>query len=116
MRMRRVCSACYRHVCPCGWYKVLSRRFNGVMACGRCESAERVTVREVAHYNAGMDDECGYRNVLPTARHACQFCERVRDEVLMDFVSGEGWECKDARRCEAAQHGTELDVFVEDAA
>jgi hypothetical protein len=56
-----------------------------------------------------MDAECGYRNVLPAERHECQFCGRVRDAALLDWAEGEGWECKDARRCEAAQHGTELE-------
>lgn len=113
-----MCMACYRHVCPCGWYKVLSRRYAGAMACGRCGNADRVTVREVAHYSAGVDAECPYRDVLPTVRHECQFCGRVRDEELMDFAPGEGWECRDARRCEAAEHGVELDALdeMEDAA
>ena len=109
---RRTCSACYRHVCGCGWYKVFSRAFDGAAECGRCGHADGVTVREVAHYNAGMDEQCGYRDVLPSAgvRHECQCCGRVRAEALMDFAPGEGWECKDARRCEAAEHGSELDM------
>ena len=107
---RRVCGACYRHVCPCGWYKVFSRAFGGVSECGRCGTSSTVTVREVAHYNAGMDAECGYRNVMPAERHECQFCGRVRDEALLDYAAGEGWECKDARRCEAAEHGIELEA------
>ena len=111
---RRVCSACYRHVCvECGLYRVLSRRFEGVWECSRCGSADTVEVRDVAHYNAGMDEQCGYRDVMPApavATHECQFCGRVREEGLMDYAPDEGWECRNAVRCEAAQMGSELDM------
>lgn len=110
---RRVCSACARHACGCGLYKVLSRRFEGVWECSRCGTSSGVTVRDVAHYNAGMDEQCGYRDVMPVAlaaTHECQFCGRVREEGLMDFAPGEGWECRNAVRCEMAQHGSEIDI------
>jgi hypothetical protein len=113
MGLRKVCMSCYRHVCPCGWYKVLSRDWVGVLACGRCGTDERVTVREVAHYSAGADGLCPYRATMPAVsvvKRRCQFCERERDEAFMDYAPGEGWECRDAARCEATQLGAELDM------
>lgn len=47
---------------------------------------------------------------VEVVKHKCQFCERERAEEFMDFVEGEGWECRNAVRCEDAQMARELDA------
>lgn len=113
-RDRPVCTACLRHAClECSWYRVVSRRFDGVLECPKC--AGKVVKREVRHSTGATDERCGYRDVMPAiardvVKRRCQFCERERDEEFMDFVEDEGWECRNAVRCEDAQMARELDA------
>src|SRR5262245_52239947 len=100
-----VCPACYRHVCAaCGWYKVLARAAE-TATCYRCQSADAVERREVAHSGWNV---CPFSRRLgaEAVRGRCQFCERERDMRFLIEADGQ-LECKAAARCATyqRQHG-----------